>query len=242
MSNVFGQPTTETLFTNPFGAPADLTAMTTLGGSAVMTGGRAVLTPSQTGINGSLTINDPAFHAGLNNAMTVSFKMTADQPINVFGTGGADGISYSFGNDVTAAGTPNGTGSKLRLSFDAADNSPNVTGIYLGYNVTGTLSPAGAGTLVYVGNSALWKIKQDVLKMIGDQLRDSDNPDQFLQDFFNDIIKDYDKLCAELEHEKVFEQVRVLGIRITRSSVLNFLVALVSAIFTVYQLLFPSGG
>ncbi|MGV3613395.1 MAG: T9SS type A sorting domain-containing protein [Fluviicola sp.] len=162
LSNVFGQPTTETLFTNPFGAPADLTAMTTLSGSAVMTGGRAVLTPSQTSANGTVTINDPAFHAGLNNSMTVSFKMTADQPINTFGTGGADGISYSFGNDVTAAGNPNGTGSKLRLSFDAADNSPNVTGIYLGYNVTGTLSPAGAGTLVYVGNSALWKIKQDV--------------------------------------------------------------------------------
>ena len=86
------------------------------------------------------------------------------------------------------------------------------------------------------------KIKQDVLKMIGDQLRDSDDPDKFLQDFFNDIIKDYDKLCTELEHEKVFEQVRVLGITITRSSVLNFLVALVSAIFTVYQLLFPNDG
>lgn len=162
LSNVFGQPTVETLFTNPFGAPADLTAMTTLSGSAVMTGGRAVLTPSQTGINGSLTINDPVFHAGLNNAMTVSFKMTADQPINIFGTGGADGLSYSFGNDVTATGNQNGSGSKLRLSFDANDNSPNIAGIYLGYNVTGTLSPAGAGTLVHVGNIALWKIKQDV--------------------------------------------------------------------------------
>jgi len=88
--------------------------------------------------------------------------MTADQPINTFGTGGADGISYSFGNDVGTAGNQNGTGSKLRLSFDANDNSPNIAGIYLGYNVTGTLSPAGAGTLIHVPNIALWKIKQDV--------------------------------------------------------------------------------
>ncbi|MDF3028708.1 MAG: hypothetical protein K0S23_3015 [Fluviicola sp.] len=162
LSSVFGQPTVETLFTNPFGASTDLTSMTTLGGSAVMTGGRAVLTPSQTGINGSLTINDPAFHTGLNNSMTVSFKMTADQPINNFGTGGADGLSYSFGNDVAVAGNQNGSGSKLRLSFDANDNSPNIAGIYLGYNVTGTLSPAGTGTLIHVGNIALWKLKQDV--------------------------------------------------------------------------------
>ncbi len=162
LSNVFGQPTLETLYTNPLANTTDLTSITTLSGSAAITGGRAVLTPSQTGVNGSLTINDPAFHTGLNNAMTVSFKMTADQPINTFGTGGADGVSYSFGNDVTATGNQNGSGSKLRLSFDANDNSPNIAGIYLGYNVTGTLSPAGAGTLVHVGNIALWKIKQDV--------------------------------------------------------------------------------
>nr|WP_294858104.1 T9SS type A sorting domain-containing protein [uncultured Fluviicola sp.] len=162
LSSIFGQTTDETLFTNPFANTTDLTAVTTLGGSAAITGGRAVLTPSQTGVNGSLTINDPAFHTGLNNAMTVSFKMTADQPINNYGTGGADGVSYSFGNDVTATGNQNGSGSKLRLSFDANDNSPNIAGIYLGYNVTGTLSPAGAGTLAYLGNIALWKIKQDV--------------------------------------------------------------------------------
>ncbi|TSJ45588.1 T9SS type A sorting domain-containing protein [Fluviicola chungangensis] len=163
LSSIFGQTNTETVYTNPFAAPTDVTAgIVTLGGSAAITAGRAVLTPSATGINGSLTINDPAFHTGLNNAMTVSFKMTADQPINNYGTGGADGISYSFGNDVTATGNQNGTGSKLRLSFDANDNSPNIAGIYLGYNVTGTLSPAGAGTLIHVGNIALWKLKQDV--------------------------------------------------------------------------------
>ncbi|WP_343634501.1 T9SS type A sorting domain-containing protein [Fluviicola sp.] len=163
LSSIFGQTTTETVYSNPFAATTDVTSgIVTLGGVAAISGGRAVLTPSQTSANGSLTINDPAFHTGLNNAMTVSFKMTADQPINVFGTGGADGISYSFGDDVSATGNQNGSGSKLRLSFDANDNSPNIAGIYLGYGVTGTLSPTGTGTLVHVGNIALWKIKQDV--------------------------------------------------------------------------------
>lgn len=163
LSSVFGQTTTETVYTNPFAATIDVTSgIVTLNGSTAITGGRAVLTPSQTSASGSLTINDPAFHTGLNNAMTVSFKMTADQPINNYGTGGADGISYSFGDDVTTTGNPNGSGSKLRLSFDAADNSPNISGIYLGYGVTGVLSPTGTGTLVYAANTASWKIKQDV--------------------------------------------------------------------------------
>ena len=163
MSNIFGQTNTETVYTNPLAnATTDITNLT-FNGSAAITGGRAVLTPSATGSNGSVTINDPAFHTGLNNAMTVSFKMTADQPINTYGTGGADGISYSFGDDVAATGNPNGTGSKLRLSFDAADNSPNLTGIYLTYGfASGTMAPGNATTLVYNNNSSLWKIKQDV--------------------------------------------------------------------------------
>ncbi|WP_430404820.1 T9SS type A sorting domain-containing protein [Fluviicola sp.] len=163
LNSIFGQTTTETVYTNPLAnATTDITNLT-FNGSAAITGGRAVLTPSATGSNGSVTINDPAFHTGLNNAMTVSFKMTADQPINTYGTGGADGISYSFGDDVAATGNPNGTGSKLRLSFDAADNSPNVTGIYLTYGfASGTMAPGNATTLVYNNNSSLWKIKQDV--------------------------------------------------------------------------------
>jgi PKD repeat protein len=163
LGSVFGQTNTETVYTNPFATLTDVTpSVVTLSGSAAITAGRAVLTPSATGINGSVTINDPAFHTGLNNAMTVSFKMTADQPVGPFGTGGADGISYSFGDDVVTAGNPNGTGSKLRLSFDAADNSPNFAGIYLTYGfASGTMAPGNATTLVYNNNTNLWKIKQD---------------------------------------------------------------------------------
>lgn len=163
LNSIFGQTNTSTVYSNPFAATTDVTSVVSLSGATAITGGRAVLTPSQTSANGSLTINDPAFHTGLNNAMTVSFKMTADQPINIYGTGGADGISYSFGDDVTTAGSPNGSGSKLRLSFDAADNSPNVSGIYLTYAfASGTMAPANTTTLAFQANVALWKLKQDV--------------------------------------------------------------------------------
>lgn len=86
------------------------------------------------------------------------------------------------------------------------------------------------------------KVKQEVLKMLGEKLKRAADPELLLVAFFEDIIRDYDKLCSELEHEKFFEQVKVLNFTITRSSVLNLLLAIVSAIFTIYQLLFPQNN
>ncbi|MDR0802057.1 T9SS type A sorting domain-containing protein [Fluviicola sp.] len=167
LNNTFGQVTTNTVYSNPFAnAATDLTNVS-LQGVAAITGGRAVLTPSATGSNGSIIITDPNFHPGTNNAMTLSFKMTADQPINVYGTGGADGISYSFADDISNSGNQDGSGSKLRLIFDAADNSPNITGIYLVYGNTGGVSgtavtPTTPSTIYYSSNAASWKLGVDV--------------------------------------------------------------------------------
>jgi hypothetical protein len=53
---------------------------------------------------------------------------------------GADGLSYSFGDDVNASAvTPSqekGSGSKLKISFDSYGAMPNGQGIYLLYNNT----------------------------------------------------------------------------------------------------------
>lgn len=88
------------------------------------------------------------------------------------------------------------------------------------------------------------KMRQEVLFILGDELKkcDEKDRDRLLQDYFQEIIQDYDKLSDDLEHEKIFEQVKVLNITITRTSVLNLLIGLVSAIFTIYQLLFPNGN
>ncbi len=166
LSSVFGQPTVDTVYASPLADLATDAANITFNGVSTITGGRAVLTPSATGNTGSFIINDPAFHTGLNNAMTISFKMTADQPINTWGTGGADGITYSFADDVATNGNQNGSGSKLRLVFDAAGNSPNLVGIYLVYGNTGGVSgtsvtPVAASTLYYTADMTSWKFKTD---------------------------------------------------------------------------------
>ncbi len=168
LSNDFGQVSQSPVYSNPFAnATTDLTNVTLLGGAAI-TGGRLVITPSAISIaSASAVIVDPNFQTGTNNAMTLSFKMTADQPINTYNTGGADGLTYSFGDDVANNGNQNGSGSKLRLVFDAADNGANITGIYLVYGNTGGVSatsvtPGAASTLYYSNNTSAWKLKTDV--------------------------------------------------------------------------------
>ena len=168
LNNVFGQQDEEVVYTNPLANAGTDAANITFNGGAAIVGGRGVITPSATGVAGaSIVINDPNFHTGSNNAMSVSFKMTADQPINIYGTGGADGITYSFGDDLATNANHNGSGSKLRLVFDAAGNSPNEVGIYLVYGNTGgvnatSVTPTAGTTLFYTPNVNSWKLKTDV--------------------------------------------------------------------------------
>jgi hypothetical protein len=168
MIGTYGQTELEEVYANPL---SDISTMTnfTLANNASVTGGLLVLTPSATSNVGYATLNVPGFVPGLNNAMKVSFNMTADQPINIYGTGGGDGLCYSFGNDAipSANGSGhNGKGTKLRLSFDGAANAENgnVPGIYLVYGWTASVpyGPASAQTLAYSPNTSLWKVQQDV--------------------------------------------------------------------------------
>jgi hypothetical protein len=169
LENPFGQTEVTEIYSNPLSDLATMTAFT-LSNNASVSGGRLQLTPSATAQTGYGQLTIPGFVAGLNNSMTVSFDMTADQPINTFGTGGADGITYSFGDDATPAANgsgPNGKGTKLRLSFDAAGNGSennNQPGIYLVYGWTAgnAFGPASAQTLAYSPNTALWKIQTDI--------------------------------------------------------------------------------
>ena len=163
LSNIFGQPEITEIYTNSFSSVGALTFT----GSASLSSGRAVITPSATSNTGGMSLNIGTFTPGLNNSMDVSFLLTMDQPINNFGTGGADGLTYSFGNDATMGGpgpAQNGKGSKLRLCFDAANNGTengNASGIYLVYGWTGSnaYGPASSTTLAYSPNTSLWKLK-----------------------------------------------------------------------------------
>lgn len=165
LSEIF-EPTETIIYANPFASTADLTGVT-LQGNASVTGNRLVLTPSATGNIGSAIIQTPAITLGTNNSFIMKFDLTADQPINTFGTGGADGLTYSFADDLANNGNQNGSGSKLRLVFDAADNSSiNFSGIYLVYGNTGGVSgtavtPTAPSTVYYSNNTTSWKGKTD---------------------------------------------------------------------------------
>ena len=150
---------------NDFESPS-LPAEVTLYGNAVVTGGRAVITPSATGIKGAMSIVNIAT---INpQRLELSFELTADQVINNYGTGGADGLAWSFGDDADySTALTNGAGSKLRLVFDAANNGTengNATGIYLTYGYSGNtqMGPSSTGVLAFSPNTS-WKNQTDKL-------------------------------------------------------------------------------
>lgn len=131
---------------------------TTIGAGAILSGvasltnvaGQLQLTPNLTSQLGGITVN-----AGVN---AVAYKVDFD--FSTTPAGGADGFSYSFGDDVNASSTSptaeKGSGSKLKISFDAYDAvMPNQAGIYLVYNNTAaTYNATAAGVLGYVGNTS----------------------------------------------------------------------------------------
>jgi hypothetical protein len=134
-------------FTNTtIGAGASLSGVASLTAVA----GQLQLTPNLTSQLGGLTVN-----AGINAA---AYKVDFD--FSTTPVGGADGFSYSFGDDVDATSTTptaeKGSGSKLKICFDAYDAvMPNQAGIYIVYNNTAaTFNATAAGVLGYVGNTS----------------------------------------------------------------------------------------
>jgi len=162
--NAFGQVESTMIYNNALASASDATGIA-MTGATTITDGRLVLTPSATSSSGAASFNTTG-DLGSNNSMNLSFLMTMDTPINV----GADGLAYSFGNDVltTAGSLQNGRGTKLRLSFDAIDNSGsngNIRGAYLVYGWTSTIEfgPTSAGVLAFNSNVTSWFNKTDVL-------------------------------------------------------------------------------
>ncbi len=166
VNNPFGQSDYTAFYANDFSVNAG--ANTTLHGVAAVNGGRMVVTPSVGTSQGGFTILPSG--ANLSGDMSVSYLMTVDLPINNYGTGGADGMTYSFGDDANytnPGGTVNGKGTKLRVSFDSANNGTengNATGIYVvyGWTATNAFGPASPQVLAYSSNTALWKNQTDV--------------------------------------------------------------------------------
>ena len=135
-------------YTNNFSSN---TGTGTLSGNAALSGGAVSLTPNLTSQAGGLTI--PA--SGVNGlGYSVDFKLTTGAAQSA-----ADGMSYSFGDDVSATdATLNaefGTGSKLKISFDIYGTSGNdVSGIRLIYGTTTNTPGQTSGTNNVLGYSS----------------------------------------------------------------------------------------
>ena len=160
-----------TVFASDFTSATLNPAQAQLCSNATITGGQLQLTAPVNSQKGGILITNTTGIAS--NDFQIDFDM-----ITTAGTTPpADGFSYSYGPDVVCMPTPgattgdnilvpagaanpeNGSGSGIRLSFDAYTNGVNVNGIYLMYNClrmnpASTLTPADG--LYYYANNTSW--------------------------------------------------------------------------------------
>ncbi len=142
----------QTYYTNDF---TSNTAGAFLTGAASLTGGPVQLTPDVYNQLGGMTVRPSGINA---DKYRISFTIGTSKAASI----GADGLSYSFGDDVSATdATPYaeyGTGSKLKIGFDAFSGgaAPGAQGIRLLYNST-AVQPG-----VTVGSNGLLAYSPDV--------------------------------------------------------------------------------
>ena len=168
IEDVFAQTQVSTIYQNAFNATSDMTSVTMAGNANHNT--RLELTPSQTSATGYAQVDIPNFQAGSNNSFSMTFDLTVDLPINNWGTGGADGIAYSFGANAEQSANgngQNGKGNGLRISFDAAGNNTennNTPGVYLVYGWTAgnAFGPGNSEVIAYSNNTSTWKGQTDI--------------------------------------------------------------------------------
>jgi hypothetical protein len=134
-------------------------------GAAAIASGILTLHPLLTSQTGGFTVNASGYNS---DKYKVEFDMTSGSSASI-----ADGISYNFGDDVSASTTTpsaeRGTGSRLRIGFftyNAASGSDG-KGIYLMYAVpaatTTGYTAATTGVLAYSTNVSFINATQHVI-------------------------------------------------------------------------------
>ena len=166
----FGVIGSGTVFANDFSSATLNPAQAELCNNAAIIGGQLQLTPPVNSQKGGILITNTT------GVATNDFQIDFDL-ITTAGTNPpADGFSYSYGPDVVCMPTPvgtgdnvlvaagaanpeNGSGSGIRLSFDAYTNGVNVNGVYLMYNCL-LKNPASTSTpaegLYYFDANTSW--------------------------------------------------------------------------------------
>ena len=146
-----------TVFASDFNTTT-LPAGSTLAGNdaGITTNGLLRLTSAANSKNGGILIEN------LSGVSANDYQVDFDFITTPGTSPAADGLSYSYGPDVVAlpsvtTNPENGSGSALKLAFDAYTNGANQEGVYLMYN-TPILNqtPTSAGVLNYSNNVA-WR-------------------------------------------------------------------------------------
>jgi hypothetical protein len=165
----FGINGSGTVFASDFSSATLNPAQAELCNNAVITGGKLQFTAPVNSQKGGILITNTT------GVATNDFQIDFDMITTAGTTPPADGFSYSYGPDVVCmpaslgtgdnvvvgagdANPENGSGSGIRLSFDAYTNGVNVNGIYLMYNClrrnpASTLTPA-EGLYYYDANTS----------------------------------------------------------------------------------------
>ncbi len=135
-----------TYYTNDFSNLTFTNSFVT--GVAAISAGQLVLNPNTTSQFGGLQVNATGVNT---NKQKIDFDLTTQ---GLATTNMADGFSFSYGDDATAANTPsnaeNGSGTKLKIGFVYYTNGASTQGTYLMYNcTTDEQAPNTPGVLAY---------------------------------------------------------------------------------------------
>jgi hypothetical protein len=138
----------QVLYANNFSSTSLNASEATLHGVASITSGRCQLTPNTNSQKGGLTVLNPAVLNG--DLANVSFLLTVTPA-------GADGVSYSFGDDANYASSPaeleRGAGTKLKVCFVSYGGN---AGIYITYGAVTTNPVAGGPNVLASSNNTTW--------------------------------------------------------------------------------------
>ena len=80
-------------------------------------------------------------------------------------------------------------------------------------------------------------MQKEVVKYTGLNALQPDDADRELTLFLKELAAQYDQLSSDIQREREFNLVKIMGVGVTRFSVINFGFAVASGIFAVYQLL-----
>jgi hypothetical protein len=158
-----------TVFASDFSSSTVPSSVVLSGNSAAITGGVLRVNSAAASQNGGVLISNTTGIAANDFQIDFDYIATAGS------AEAADGFSYSYGADVVGLPTglgstvvgatvapgatqpENGSGTGLKLSFDAYTNGANTNGVYLMYNSpVWNQTPASSGVIGYV-NDVTWR-------------------------------------------------------------------------------------